>query len=196
MLSHMLCDPSLLKSVRIETDACCTLDGSCDLGKLLTRCPHLDAVWNETLRLYNAPTTVREAVAECHISNKTIHSGDQIFAPARNFHLDEKFFGSNPGEFEPKRFLNNKNLPRSKGFIPFGGGHTLCPGKHFAQRETYMFLAVTLHRFELQITETDAAVISEPKVPPIEKTLPAAAAVGPAHDVFVTLRRREAVGGD
>ena len=189
----MLCDPSLLKSVRTETDACCALDGSCDLEKLLTRCPILDATWNEALRLYNASTTVRQAVAECHIGNKVIHSGVQVFAPVRNFHLEESFFGGNPREFEPQRFLNNKNLSRSKGFIPFGGGHTYCPGRYFAQREIYMFLALTLHRFELQVTDAEAAIISEPKVPPVENSLPAAAAIGPAHDVFVTFRPREAV---
>ena len=196
MLTHMLCDPSLLKAVRTETDAYCALDGSCDMEKLLTRCPYLDATWNEALRLYNASTTIRQAVAECHIGNTVIHSGDQVFAPARSFHLDERFFGGNPREFEPRRFLNDNKLPRSKGFIPFGGGHTYCPGRHFAKRETYVFLALTLRRFELQVTDAEAAIISEPKVPPVEKRFPVTAIMGPARDVFVTFRRREAVTED
>ena len=119
--------------------------------------------------------------------------GIKLFAPVRNFHLEERVFGGNPREFDPQRFLHNKNLPRSKGFIPFGGGHTYCPGRYFAQREIYTFLALTLHRFELQVTDAEAAIISKPQVPPVEKSLPAATAIGPAHDVFVTFRRREAV---
>lgn len=188
----MLCDPDLFNSVRTELDSCCALDGSWDVDKLITDCPHLDAIWNETLRLYDGATTVRKAVRECRIGGKVIHSGDQVFGPARNFHFEPNLFGQSPFEFDAERFLNDKNLPRSRGFIPFGGGHTYCPGRYFAQREIYMLLALTLDRFELQVTDTEGIPVSRPQVPPVQRSMPASTAVGPANDLYVTLRQRRA----
>ncbi len=51
MVAHMLCQPDLFQAVRSETDACFTDDASCSVDDLLTKCPTLDAVWNECLRL-------------------------------------------------------------------------------------------------------------------------------------------------
>lgn len=165
---------------------------SCDVDKLITDRPHLDAIWNETLRLYNGATAVRKAVGECRIGGKVIHSGDQVFGPARNFHPEPRLFGRKPFEFDAERFLDDKNLPRSRGFIPFGGGHTYCPGRYFAQREMYMLLALTLDRFELQVTDSEGTLVTRPQVPPVPRSMPASTAIGPANDLYVTLRQRRA----
>ena len=53
-----------------------------------------------------------------------------------------------------------------------------------------MLLAETLRRFELEVTDSEGTVVSDPLVPPVETSLPAAAAIGPAEDVFVTLSQR------
>ncbi|KAF2188486.1 cytochrome P450 [Zopfia rhizophila CBS 207.26] len=190
MIIHMLCTPDILNTVRSETDACCTPDGSCKIEKLLEHCPALDGVWNEALRLYNASTAVRKAVTDCFIGNKIIHSGDQIFGPVRNWQLEEGFFGECARNFRADRWTKNKNLTRSKGFTPFGGGHTYCPGRYFAQRETYMFIAILLRRFELQVTDPSGLPILHPQVPPVEVNLPAPAAMRPVHDIYITLKRR------
>ena len=190
MLAHMLCNPKLLESVRRETDACVTPEGSCDLEKLLHQCPHLDAIWNEALRLYGVATTVRVPTQECHIGSIIIQSGSQIFAPARNFHMEYSIFGADPHNFNAERFLEDKTLSKSRGFVPFGGGQTYCPGRFFAQREAYMFLALTLKRFEVEVTTREGNVIQHPRPPSVEKGMPAAAVTRPADDMFVMLRER------
>ncbi|KAL1966180.1 hypothetical protein VTN77DRAFT_4732 [Rasamsonia byssochlamydoides] len=190
MFSHMLCNPTLLEAVKKETDACCTDDGSCDLDKLLTSCPHLQAVWYEVLRLYNASTAVRTAVQDCTIGGKIIHKGNQIFGPVRNFQLNSQFFGANPTEFNAYRFIENPTMVRSKGYFPFGGGHTYCPGRFFAEREIYMFVGLTLRRFEIQVSTPEGVAIENPQVPPININMPAPAALHPTRDLYVTFRKR------
>ena len=79
-------------------------------------------------------------------------------------------------------------------FVPLGGGHTYCPGRSFAQREIYTYLTLTFHRFELDVTDSEGTAVSSAQVPLVERGLPAAAAaaanIGPASDVFVTLGQR------
>ena len=188
----MLCQPSLLQAVRSETDACCNVDGSCDKDKLLGQCPTLDAVWNEALRLYNGSTAVRKAVEDCYVGKKIIHKGDQIFGPARNWQLDGQYFGNDPEVFRPQRWLGEKNFSRSKGFTPFGGGHTHCPGRYFAQREAYLYIALLLRRFTVQVTDPRGRSIAEPQVPKEDLNIPSPAALRYVEDMYVTLSRREA----
>jgi cytochrome P450 len=186
----MLCDRPLIEAVRNETDTHIASDGTCDIDSLVTSCPNLDAVWNETLRLYIASTAVRKASANCIIGGKIIHKDDQIFGPARNWQLDAQYFGENAHHFDAGRWIRNKALSRSKGFTPFGGGQTYCPGRYFAQRETYSFIASLLQRYDLQVTHRDGCIIENASAPPVEVNLPAPAAMRPVHDVYVTLRER------
>ena len=118
MLTLMLCDPDLFNSVRTELDACCALDGSCDVDKLLTDCPHLDTIWNETLRLYNGATAVRKAVGECRIRGKVDHSGDQVFGPARNVHLVPSLFGRKPSNSTRSGFSRTRICLARGGSYP------------------------------------------------------------------------------
>lgn len=47
---------------------------------------------------------------------------------AQNNH---KYF-SNPNQFQYDRFIKNKNL-NQYGFLPFGSGKSMCPGRLFAK---------------------------------------------------------------
>jgi cytochrome P450 len=190
MVAHMLSDQELIKVVRDETDLCFTPDGECDLHKLITACPTLDAIWNEVLRLYNASTAVRKASEDCVIGGKNIHKGDQIFGPVRNWQLDKQYFGEKADQFNASRWTETKGLTRSRGFTPFGGGHTYCPGRYFAQREIYSYIAVLLQNFRLNVTDSSGTPIMNPKVPPVETNLPAPAAMRPVYDILITLTKR------
>lgn len=189
----MLCNRDLFTAVRSEIDACYDSNGAVSLDKLLSQCANLDGTWNEALRLYNASTAVRKATADCYIGNKIIHKDDQIFGPVRNWQLDGHFFGEDAGTFRANRWLKRKDLVRSKGFTPFGGGHTYCPGRYFAQRETYLFIAQLLRRFELQVTDANGSTIPSPQVPPVEINLPSPAAMRPVHDMHITMKTRNVV---
>lgn len=55
-----------------------------------------------------------------------------------------------------------------------------------------MLLALTLDRFELQVTDPEGSLVSRSQVPPVQKSMPASTAIGPANDLFVSFRQRRA----
>jgi cytochrome P450 len=91
--------------------------------------------------------------------------------PLRANHQDPKIYGERIDEFIPNRFLNDliktdssnhhtadgtfvgKTGPSVKSLKPFGGGVTLCPGRHFAHNESLAFIATALRRFDIQLLE-------------------------------------------
>ena len=94
-------------------------------------------------------------------------------------HADARIWGDSVSEFCPERFLNgpngqvsspgpkhdgsNENKERQKpvhpaAFRAFGGGATLCPGRHFAQAEILGFVAMVLLRFDLVSTAAGGTV--------------------------------------
>jgi cytochrome P450 len=153
------------------------------MDRLLHECPQLDAIWHEVLRVYNGASVAREAMVDTVVGGKEVPKGQKIVAPFRQFLLDGDVFGADPLIFNPERFLRKKNLHKAKGYSPFGGGSTYCPGRFFAQREIYMFIAWTYQRFDLSVEP--GAVI-----PPIDLATPCPAAMKPNGDMNVTLKPR------
>jgi cholesterol 7alpha-monooxygenase len=56
----------------------------------------------------------------------------------------------------PIRYKNGKKIPPAIALQPFGGGTTMCPGRHFALAEIKAFVAIVLCQWEIQYDE-DAA---------------------------------------
>lgn len=191
MLAHMLCNPSLLVEVCNETDRAVSSDGSIDIELLVNECPTLNAVWLEVLRIYNAGSVARQAERHITIGHKLISRGDTIMSPFRQLHMNTGIFGDDAHGFNPSRFLKNKSLHRNKGYVPFGGGHTYCPGRLFAQREVFMFIALSLYRFEFTLDLEQLAKDGGVKVPEVNLKIPSAAAMGPASDLIVRVAPRQ-----
>lgn len=190
MLSHILCDATLKATIENEINACFpsqTSDEGYDMDKMMNGCPHLKALWYEVLRVYNASTAVRKATRDCSVRNTTIHEGEQVFGPVRNFHLNGGVFGTDADEFDHSRFLKSPKLSKAKEYCPFGGGHTLCPGRGLAEREIYLLIAFCLRRFQIDVTTLDGQPVENPQVPPIRRDLPVLAATAPVGDLFVRL---------
>lgn len=77
--------------------------------------------------------------------------GSRIFVPHRLLHFDEGIFGDATHQFRTERCRNNKNLPRSPLFRPFGGGKTMCSGQFIARFSVTSFVATLLHRFDVEL---------------------------------------------
>lgn len=194
ILAHLLHNQPYLLAVCDEIDAAFLgrergSEGEPSMDILLSACPHLDAIWYETMRVYNATSVIRQATWPCTVGGKRVHVGDQLIAPFRQFHLNRDIFGHDATAFRPERFLENRTLPRTKGYAPFGGGYTYCPGRLFAQREIYLFVAMTLRRFEMGLVPRERG----PRMPQVDKETPSAAAMSPDEDVLVLLQQRKHV---
>ena len=180
LLAYVLHDTSLLATLREETRPAILQDGEIDMDHLIHSCPHLTATYNETLRLASSAASVRTAEAPTVIGGKLLRKGTKTMSPFRQLHFDENVFGADAQEFVPERWLRDENLARSKGFRPFGGGKTHCPGRFVAKQEAFMFVAIVLHRFEIRLP-------GEQKFPALDRKKPSLGIMGPVEGYDVVL---------
>jgi cytochrome P450 len=71
--------------------------------------------------------------------------------PIRELHYDTNFWGPKPEKLDPNRFVENPKLSQSLSYRPWGGGHTLCPGRLFARRSANAFVAILLTKYDVAI---------------------------------------------
>ena len=73
-------------------------------------------------------------------------------------HADQSIWGDNVEDFNPGRFLESRqqsgnakqNQIHPAAFRAFGGGKTLCPGRHFAMNEILSLVALVVLIFDIQ----------------------------------------------
>ncbi|KAF2998690.1 hypothetical protein E8E14_003752 [Neopestalotiopsis sp. 37M] len=188
MLLHLHACPGLLGQVRDEIDACTLDDGTVktiDMASLKEQCPLLLSTYREVLRHRAMGASVREVMEDTQLDGFHLKKGAMLQMPSRIIHADESLWGSS--EFNPRRFLESEKdaRPRDVCFRAFGGGKTLCPGRHFATNEILAVVALWIARFDM------LPVGGEWKEPTTAKTNVAAAVMGPDEDVQVEIATRK-----
>ncbi|KUF96306.1 Chloride Channel (ClC) Family [Phytophthora nicotianae] len=114
---------------------------------------YLEAVVYEAVRLYPAlPYNVKSAVKDDYLPDGTfVPAGvDIVYSPwfmGRN----GAFWGDNPLEFRPERWLEMTKRPSAFEFPAFQAGPRICLGMNMAVLEAKLFLATTLRRFHIAI---------------------------------------------
>ncbi|KXX75821.1 Cholesterol 7-alpha-monooxygenase [Madurella mycetomatis] len=146
-----------------------------DLNALKTCSPTLASVLRETLRytsdnystrLVKFPTTLP--------GGYYLSQGSVVQIAGGTMHADTRIWGADATAFNPLRFLpasssssspppssadkipsNDTDAPSTKAtthpaaFRAFGGGKTLCPGRHFATAEILALVAMLVTRFDI-----------------------------------------------
>ena len=124
----------------------------------LNSCIFLDSAVNEILRLTNAVIMMRKCKREMDIvlpEGRSLHvkPNETLAHFVGIAHMDEKLFPE-PTKFIFDRFVG-KNADAAPGFMPFGGGKTICPGRFFAKNEMKICLAMLLRYMEYKFTDTE-----------------------------------------
>jgi len=131
----------------------------------LNSCVYLESTVYETLRLAAAPLLTRN----CERETKMVLQDGRILNVKPNetvacctaiTHLDANLFPE-PNKFIFDRFVN-KNAESVPGFMPFGGGKTMCPGRFFAKNELKICLAMLLRYMEYKFVDTQIIPIQQP----------------------------------
>lgn len=166
-MAHILYDSNLLAALRQEINPAIT-DSSPGLEYRLEQCPRLKAVYYEVLRLAVSSATIRGIQSTVEIGGKILQSGVNILIFYRQLHHNPNVFGADSERFDPERFLQNKSLAKNPSFRPFGGGKTYCPGRHLAEKKILTFVALTIHRFDIDVVkkESRGTVPSHGKIAP------------------------------
>lgn len=153
-----------------------------DIHYLTTRCPLLDASFNETLRLTMTASSARTVDAPTFVNGSLLTPNAKILMPYRQLHYDEEFFGPKTRSFDPYRFLNNPELQKSPAFKPFGGGMTLCSGRFLARAQILALTAVILGRYNMEVDG------SEKSAPRLDMKKPTLGVMDPVDGEDVLLR--------
>lgn len=199
ILTHIYSEPSLLAEIRREIEATLScLPGEkavtvqVDTALIRERCPLFISTYEEVLRMTAGISTVRFTTDDTLISDRwLLEKGSTVQMPTAFIHADPNTWGSDAETFKPERFLNVKSLAKSEqskraaAFRPFGGGTTLCPGRHFAFQEVISFACSVLLGMEM----TPKGGVW--KLPKKDKSKLPLTSLKPVTDVQVEMSRRD-----
>ncbi|KAH8200403.1 hypothetical protein TruAng_005432 [Truncatella angustata] len=110
----------------------------------LEQLPLLNAVIEETLRLYGAaPGTLPRVVPEggATLGGFFIPAQTEVCTQAFTLHRDENIF-PDPLKFDETRFMHSQTAPQKLAFHPFGAGSRVCLGIHLARMELRLATAL------------------------------------------------------
>jgi cytochrome P450 len=164
----------------------------------LTNSPYIHSVYRETLRLMVASITVRHVVEDMEFEGYILKQGKTVMLPARALQINpetwtspatEKAEPRSATEFWPERFLaenaDSLSNQRLQSWRPYGGGKTLCVGRHFAVGELAVTIGVLVSLFEMELVETNPD-----KQPRLDLSKMNSGGMGPDRPVFIRFKKR------
>jgi cytochrome P450 len=154
MLYHIYSDPVVLAECRKElVSVASTTEGNnrtLDMSKVKTSCPVLLSTYKEILRLYSAAVSARQVMQDHMLDNQfLLKAGSTVLMPSPVQHHNAAIWGSDHNTFNHRRFTESEKRTYQAGFRAFGGGTTLCPGRHFATTEILAFTAMMITNFDV-----------------------------------------------
>ncbi|KAI1323276.1 cytochrome P450 [Xylariaceae sp. FL0255] len=149
-----------------------------DIAGIRCSCPILLRTFQETLRYrsyLSGPRLVLEDVRlDSGSAGYLLKKGSLLMIPTTVQHNSVEAWG------------DDKRQDRT-AYRPWGGGHTLCPGRHFASTEIMMLAALAVLRFDV-VPATATAKWTEHAC---DRTPSGATFPAPNEDVLVELRPRD-----
>ncbi|KAF2479811.1 cytochrome P450 [Neohortaea acidophila] len=154
LLWAMLRQPELVKRLRAELEAAFERDGGAvPAAATCANLPFLQAVINETLRLY--PTIIatlpRKALRDTVVGGMHIPAGTIVGTQNYTIHQNETAF-PDATSFLPERWLDVKNEEAMKeAFVPFSIGARACIGINLAKMEISKTASAFFLRFDAEV---------------------------------------------
>ncbi|CAO1603593.1 hypothetical protein XANCAGTX0491_007175 [Xanthoria calcicola] len=202
MLLHIYSRSTLLDELRAEianatesTTTGKTITQSIVVSRLNEQCPLLLSTYQETLRLQTHNTSSRWVKKDTVIADQyVLKAGNVIQMPGYPVHLMPSIWGSDAEAFNPYRFLKIEKKSKEKSqkqhpasFRTFGGGTTLCPGRHFATAELCAATAMMVMRFDIEPVDNGGVWV----IPRYQYGRVASAVPPPDRDVKVKINTRK-----
>lgn len=146
-------------------------------------CPTLDSLWMETLRTGVASAFLRQVIQDTTVGGKQLKAGRKLVVPLGQLHAKRSVWGSEPEKVQPTRFLDHPLLSRNNSYKPWGGGSTMCPGRFFAKRFVFTYMAHLLKKYDLEVASGE-------KFPPKNTAIATPGATHHAEDLFLKVTAR------
>ena len=140
--------PKVGNKLRFELDSLGKNPHPIDVVKL----PYLNAVCNETLRIYPAvmASLVRQVEKPVELMGQSLLVGDGLAASIYLLHQRPDIYPE-PQKFKPERFLEKQFSPWE--FMPFGAGIRRCIGSALALYELKLVVATILSNYRLELAD-------------------------------------------
>ena len=122
-----------------------------------------------------------------------LKEGSTLYMPSGVFHTDANFWGPDVADFRPERWLKDDPDYRPINPLamrPFGGGQSLCPGRHFVTTEILAAAVMMVLRYDIR------PVKGEWQAPATTGTNIASAVAQPDWDIEVEIEERKEFQGD
>jgi cytochrome P450 len=204
MLLLVFSYPGLANDIRREVESLITIETSesgaktrnLDITRLKEHCPLLTSTFQEVLRFRSTGTSIRQVMEDTILQDKwLLKKGNMVQMPSRVVHMDHSVWGTDAEGFEPRRFMKDFKTSTGKRSTPgafraFGGGTTLCPGRHFATNEILATVTMFLMRFDM------TPVSGEWELPTTNNTNVVAVIMEPDHDIEVNISNRQSLEDD
>ena len=166
---------------------------SLDVTDAKAHCPLLASTYQEVLRKVAIGTSIREVMQDTTLNEQwSLMRNALIQMPSGVIHRDASVWGNDVDNFSPRRFMKDHpqktpsgKRPNPAVFRAFGGGTTLCPGRHFATTEILAVVTMFIMRYEMVPVAGTWPVLTT------ERTKQAAVILEPDHDVEVRILARK-----
>ena len=173
LVVHIFARPDLLAAVREELRHCPSTTApssgspTLDPQEIANSCPLLLSVYRETLRLGSDNSSHRLATSDTLLADKYfLAKGSVVQISGAAMHVDQGIWGEDVNTFEAHRFTPGRLKVKSvhpPAFRAFGGGTTICPGRHFATREILYFAALIVAMFDIEAVDGGLIAIPSKK---------------------------------
>ena len=161
-LVHIYSDPNLTSDIRNELEKSGFLGTPEAISKkpnllsLPENCPLLYSTWQEVLRVHALGAGSRYILEDVMLDDHyLLRKGMVVQMPMAVMHSDAAAWGEDVKDFQPRRFLKQNTTKKGRfkqnltAYRPFGGGASMCPGRHFVTLEIMGMAACMLARFDL-----------------------------------------------
>jgi cytochrome P450 len=152
IFAYLCHSPRPLETFREETTPG-VVDDVPNVSYLTEKCPRLEAIFLEVLRLVMASSLMRHVTELMMIGGKVLEEGNNVMVLYRQLHFSGDVWGDDVSNFNPDRFLTQKEMVRSSSYRPFDGGQYLCPGRFMARHSVLAFVALTLSRYDIRLDQ-------------------------------------------
>ncbi|KAG3262263.1 cholesterol side-chain cleavage enzyme, mitochondrial [Ictidomys tridecemlineatus] len=122
-----------------------------DINTMLQLVPLLKASIKETLRLHPISVTVQRYLENDLVLRGYIIPAKTLVQVANYAMGQESSFFTNPGNFNPNRWLDNDKNNTYFRYLGFGWGIRQCLGRRIAELEMTIFLIHVLENFKIKI---------------------------------------------
>ena len=161
-LVHIYSDPHLTSDIRNELEKSGFLrtpeaiSKNPNLLSMPEKCPLFYSTWQEILRVHALGAGSRYILEDVMLDDHyLLRKGMVVQMPMAVMHSDAAAWGEDVKDFQPRRFLKQNTTGKGEfkqnltAYRPFGGGASLCPGRHFVTLEIMGMVACMLAKFDL-----------------------------------------------